>query len=244
MQQKTIFLNFYKTKDCFFNLIIKAKDLCAQYICSSETPEVFPQKCSSKRTNTFLEEHRLGSASGTFGNVLHYFSAISPFFQKQSPKETPEVVFQMCSSKSTLPILCQTTGFLWPIFSRIRTECTILTLYSKIRKIETRILLYFLQRDKHLSRKTPPGDCFWNIWKCSPLLFCHFTIFFEAVPQRNSRSSLPDVFLKKTLPKLCQITGFLWPAFSHMRTESTILSLCGKMRIIENPYYGTFFAVG
>ena len=196
------------------------------------------------RINTFLEEHRWGSASGTFRNVLHYFSAISQFFQKQSPKETPGAVSQMCSSKSTLPILCQTTGFLWPIFSRIRTECTILTLYSKIRKIETRILLYFLQRDKHLSRKTPPGDCFWNIWKCSPLLFCHFTIFFEAVPQRNSRSSLPDVFLKKTLPKLCQITGFLWLAFSHMRTESTILSLCGKMRIIENPYYGTFFAVG
>ena len=91
MQQKTIFLNFYKTKDCFFNLIIKAKDLCAQYICSSETPEVFPQKCSSKRTNTFLEEHRLGSASGTFGNVLHYFSAISPFCQKQSPRCVPQI---------------------------------------------------------------------------------------------------------------------------------------------------------
>ena len=51
------------------------------------------------RINTFLEEHRWGSASGTFRNVLHYFSAISQFFQKQSPKETPGAVSQMCSSK-------------------------------------------------------------------------------------------------------------------------------------------------
>ena len=76
MQQKTIFLNFYKTKDYFFDLVIKTKDLCSQYICSWESPEAYPQKCSSKRTNTFLEEHHWGTASGTFGNVLHYFSVI------------------------------------------------------------------------------------------------------------------------------------------------------------------------
>ena len=34
MQQKTIFLNFYKTKDYFFDLIIKTKDLCAQCVWS------------------------------------------------------------------------------------------------------------------------------------------------------------------------------------------------------------------
>ena len=89
MPEKTIFLNIYKTKDNFFDLIIKTKDFCAQYICSWETSEGCP----------FLEEHRWGTASGTFGNVLHYFSAISPFFQKQSPKETPEAVSQICSSK-------------------------------------------------------------------------------------------------------------------------------------------------
>ena len=99
MQQNTIFLNFDKTKDYFFDLIIKAKDLCAQYICSWETPEACHQKCSSKRANTFLGEHGWGTASGTFGNVLHYFSTILPFFQKKSPKETPEAVFQTCSSK-------------------------------------------------------------------------------------------------------------------------------------------------
>ena len=76
---KTIFLNFYKTKDYFFDLIIKTKDLCAQYVWSWETPEACTQKCSSKMTNTFLEEHRWGTPSGTFGNVVHYFSAISPF---------------------------------------------------------------------------------------------------------------------------------------------------------------------
>ena len=35
------------------------------------------------------------------------------------------------------------------------------------------------------------------IWKCLPLLFCYFTIFSEAVSQRNSRSSFSDVFFKK-----------------------------------------------
>ena len=60
----------------------------------------------------FLEEHQWETASGTFGNVLHYFCTISPFLQKQSPKETPEAVSQMCSSKRTQPKLCQTMSFL------------------------------------------------------------------------------------------------------------------------------------
>ena len=85
-RNKRLFVNFYKTNDYFFDLIIKTKNLCAQYICSWETPEACSQRCSSKRTNTFLEEHRRGTASGAFGNVLHYFFAISPFFQKQSSK--------------------------------------------------------------------------------------------------------------------------------------------------------------
>ena len=64
------------------------------------------------------------------------------------------------------------------------------------RSEKTRITVYFLQWDEHFFRTTPLGDCFWTIWKCLPLLFCHFTIFPEAVPQRNSRSSLPDAFFK------------------------------------------------
>ena len=110
MQQKTIFLSFYKAKDYFFDLGIKTKELCLQYICSWETPEACSQKCSSKRTNIFLEEHHWGTASGTFGNVLHYFSAISPFFQKQSTKETQEAVSQMCSSKKWTPFEKKTFG--------------------------------------------------------------------------------------------------------------------------------------
>ena len=89
-------------------------------------------------------------------------------------------------------------GFSLTRISPYKDKITILSLYGKIRKIETRILLYFLQWDKHLFRKTPLGDCFWDIWRCSPLLFCHFTIFPEAVPERNSRSSLLDVLLKKS----------------------------------------------
>ena len=104
MQQKTIhatkdyFLNFYKTKGYFFDLIIKTKDLRAQYICSWETPETCPRSVLQKG---------------------------------------------------------------------------------------------------QLFRRTSLGYCFWNIWKCSLLLFCYFTIFSEAILQRNSRSSLPDVLLKK-----------------------------------------------
>ena len=65
-----------------------------------------------KGQTDFLEEHQWGTASGTFGNVLHYFCTISLFLQKQSPKETPEAVSQMCSSKRTQPKLCQTMSFL------------------------------------------------------------------------------------------------------------------------------------
>ena len=61
------------------------------------------------------------------------------------------------------------------------------------------------QWDKHVFRKPPLGDSLWNIRKCSLLLFCHFTIFFKAVPQRNSRSSLPEMFPQK---KHCRNYGF------------------------------------
>ena len=50
----------------------------------------------------------------------------------------------------------------------------------------------FFKKEKHLFRRAALGDCFWNIGKCSPLIFCHFTIFPKADPQRNCRSCLPD----------------------------------------------------
>ena len=43
--------------------------------------------------------------------------------------------------------------------------------------------------------------------------------------------------------KICRYTGFLWPAFSRIRIESTIMSLYGKIRVRENPYSDIFYAV-
>ena len=93
-----------------------------------------------------------------------------------------------------------------------------------MRIIETIILLYFLQWDKDLFRKTPLGDCFWNIWKCCALLFCHFTIFPGAVPQRNSRSSLPEVFCKKSeyLLRRTHLGDCFWNSWN----SSPLFSVC------------------
>ena len=50
-------------------------------------------------------------------------------------------------------------------------------------------------------------------------------------------------WIQNALRKICQNTGFLWPAFSCMRTELKLLSLYGKMRVSENPHSGIFYAV-
>ena len=71
-------------------------------------------------------------------------------------------------------------------------------LYLFLRNSRSMPPVVFFKKDKHLFRRTLLGDCFWNIWKCSLLLFCYFTIFPEAAPQRNSRSSFTDVFFKKS----------------------------------------------
>ena len=45
--------------------------------------------------------------------------------------------FHWCENhKLTLRKLCKNTGFLWPVFSRIRTKYTILSLYERIRVSE------------------------------------------------------------------------------------------------------------
>ena len=48
---------------------------------------------------------------------------------------------------------------------------------------------------------------------------------------------------KHTLCKICQYTGFLWPVFSHIRSESTILTLYEKIWVRKNPYAGKFYTV-
>ena len=47
-----------------------------------------------------------------------------------------------------------------------------------------------------------------------------------------------------TLHKISENTGFQWPVFSRIRTESsTILSLYGRIRVSENPYSCIFCTV-
>ena len=38
-------------------------------------------------------------------------------------------------------------------------------------------------------------------------------------------------------------TGFPWPMYSRMRTESNILSLCENIQVRENTYFGIVYAV-
>ena len=55
----------------------------------------------------------------------------------------------------------------------------------------------FFKKDKYLFRRTPLGDCFWNIWKFSPLLFCHFTNFFRSSPPKKLWKQSPRCVLQK-----------------------------------------------
>ena len=45
------------------------------------------------------------------------------------------------------------------------------------------------------------------------------------------------------LHEICENTGFQWPVFSRITTQSTILSLFGRIRVTENPYSCIFYAV-
>ena len=85
----------------------------------------------------------------------------------------------------------------------------------------------FIKKGKHLFRRTWLGDYFWNIWECSPLLFYYFTIFPEEVPQRNSRSSLPDVFFKNSEHLLRRT--HLWDCFWNSWNSSPLFSVCSVL---------------
>ena len=118
------------------------------------------------------------------------------------------------------------------------------TIYLFLRNSRSMPPDVFLKNDKHLFRRTPLGDCFWNIWKCSPLLFCYFTIFPEAVPQRNSRSSLPDVFLKKDTAYIMSDYGFSLTHIFPYKDKIYDSDLIQQNTENRNPNSVIFFAVG
>ena len=47
---------------------------------------------------------------------------------------------------------------------------------------------------------------------------------------------------KVSLHNIFENTGFHWPVFSRIRTESRILTLYGRIRVSENPYSRIFYA--
>ena len=60
----------------------------------------------------------------------------------------------------------------------------------------------FFKKDKYLFRRTPLGDCFWNIWKFSPLLFCHFTNFFQKQSPKETLEAVSQMCSSKKLNTL------------------------------------------
>ena len=52
-----------------------------------------------------------------------------------------------------------------------------------------------------------------------------------------------DFQSKHSLHKIRDNTGFHWPVFTRIRTESTILSSCGRIRVREKPYPWIFYAI-
>ena len=81
MQQKTI----HATKDYFFDLIIKTKDLRAQYICSWETPETCPRSVLQKG-----QLFRRTSLGYCFWNMKMFsitFLLFHDFFRSNPPKK-------------------------------------------------------------------------------------------------------------------------------------------------------------
>ena len=63
------------------------------------------------------------------------------------PRKLVEICFSEFN-RSTMCKICYNTGFLWPVFSRIRTESKILYT-GKYRSEKTRILAYFTQCEKN-----------------------------------------------------------------------------------------------
>lgn len=69
---------------------------------------------------------------------------------------------------------------------------------------------------------------------------CFHLVYFELL---QLTYILPVVFNFLHLPlcEICQDKDFLWLVFSRVGRESTILTLCGKIRVRKYPYSGTFY---
>ena len=77
---------------------------------------------------------------------------------------------------------------------------------------------------------------FVSITNCRCVFFmCHFLFYDKKVVSEND-SKIP-------LHKICENTGFHWPVFSHIRSESLILSLYERIRVSENMYFRIYYAV-
>ena len=93
----------------------------------------------------------------------------------------------------------------------------------------------------------------WKVSKCGIFSGLHFPVFSPSTgkygPEKNTyldtfRAVFLVIidffisFLKLPLHKVCRNTGFHWPVFSHIRTESK-----NSDRVSENPYYSIFYKV-
>ena len=68
------------------------------------------------------------------------------------------------------------------------------------------------------------------------------------LPSLANYGNLPFFVMKMQilhfpLLKICQNTDFLWPVLSLIRAECTIISLCRKIKVKDNPYSGIFHTV-
>ena len=84
----------------------------------------------------------------------------------------------------------------------------------------------------------------WSFYLKVKYRMLHIKIHQFSVKQKKTLSHF-RVYRKSalTLHKMCKNTGFHWSVFFRIRTEFTILSLYGRMRVSEKLYSCIFYAV-
>ena len=76
---------------------------------------------------------------------------------------------------------------------------------------------------------------------CPSSFWCEHNYPLHIIYYWPKASSLFFFFI--ALHKICENTGFYWPVFSRAKKESTVMSLCRIMRVLENPYSCIFYAM-